>query len=106
MSTRSTAVPTAAVDNGQCIAHMATTHVSKVRAEMPSGMVPLRELEYRYRPLHPGGHTHIAGCIAHATLHTIHTTHASARCKVTTQKHNDSSSGPVDHTWPPLTAAR
>jgi hypothetical protein len=54
-------VPAAMDNNGQSIAHMATTHCSEVRAEMPSGMGPLRELESRLRPLHPGGHMHIPG---------------------------------------------
>ena len=50
-------MPTAVGSNGQCIAHMATagTHHTEVRAEMPSGMVPLRELESRSSSLHPGG---------------------------------------------------
>jgi hypothetical protein len=47
--TKSTA---AAVGNRPCIAHMDTTHRSEVRAEMPSGMVPLRELEDRNMSLH------------------------------------------------------
>ena len=38
---------------------MTTTHCSEVRAEMLSGMVPLRELDDRYRTLHPGEHMHI-----------------------------------------------
>ena len=45
-------------NKGHCIAPMATTHVSEVRAEMPSGMVPLRELESRTSSLHPGEHMH------------------------------------------------
>jgi hypothetical protein len=49
-------------NKGHCIAHMVTTHVSEVRADMPSGMVPLRELEYRYSCLHPRGtHAHTPG---------------------------------------------
>jgi hypothetical protein len=60
-STRRTPVPAAVDNDGHWVAHVATTHCSEVRAEMPSGMVPLRELEYRYRPLHPGGHMHTPG---------------------------------------------
>jgi hypothetical protein len=43
MSTRRTAAAAAAAAvgiNGQCVAPVATTHISEVRAEMPSGMVP------------------------------------------------------------------
>ena len=46
------------VGDGQCIAAMATTHCSDVRAEMPSGMVLLRELESRSRYLHERRHMH------------------------------------------------
>ncbi len=66
-----------------CAAHMAavTTHCSEVRADMPSGMVPLRELEDRRRCLHPGGHVHIPG-YSRVPSHPTHTTHASATCEV------------------------
>ncbi len=37
-------MPTTVSNNGQSIALMAITHCSEVRAEMPSGMGPLREL--------------------------------------------------------------
>ncbi len=59
------------MSKGHCIAPMATTHVNEVRAEMPSGMVPLRKFWYRSSPLHPGRHMHhqgTAGC-----PHTPHT---------------------------------
>ncbi len=77
-STRSRAVG----NKGHCIAHMASTHCSEVRAEMPSGMVPLRELPYRYNPLQPGGRIHGHTRAQPATLHPTHSTHASAICEV------------------------
>ncbi len=57
-STRSTA--TAAIgNNGHCIAPMVTTHFSEARSTMPSGMGPLKELEYRCRTLYIGENMHI-----------------------------------------------
>jgi hypothetical protein len=37
------------------------TYFSAVRPEMPSGMVPVRELVYRYRPLKGVVHTRSPG---------------------------------------------
>ena len=45
---------------------MASTHTSEVREEIPSGMVPLRELMDRSRYPHPGGHTH--SVVAHTRV--------------------------------------
>ncbi len=56
---------------------MATTHVSEVRADMPSGMVPFRELPDRARYLHPGRHIHTPG-YRQVPSHPTHSTHASA----------------------------
>jgi hypothetical protein len=78
-STKRTAAATAVVGNRHCIAHMATTHCSEVRAEMPSGMGPLRELEESHRYLHPGGH--IPG-YSRVPSHPTHSTHASASCEL------------------------
>ncbi len=79
-STRSTAAAALAVgSSGHCIASMVTTeavttHCSEVRAEMPSGMVPIRELEDKSRFLHSGQHMHIPGYSWPPS--TLHTTHA------------------------------
>ncbi len=68
-------------NNGDCIASMVTTHCSEIRAEMPSGMVPLRELTARSRCLHPGEHIHTPG-YRRVPSHPTHSTHASAMCKM------------------------
>jgi hypothetical protein len=43
-------------------------------------MVPVKELEFRYRPLHPGRHMHIPGY--RQAPSTLHTTHAFGTCEV------------------------
>jgi hypothetical protein len=104
-STRSRAVG----NSGHCIAHMATTHVSDERAEMPSGMVPLRELPDRARYLHPGRHIHTPG-YSRVPSHPTYTTHASAICEVRSTRSravgDPVTTGTALHTWPPLTSAR
>jgi hypothetical protein len=94
-------------NKGHCIAHMATTHCSEVRADMPSGMVPLRELESRLRPLHPGGpHAHTR--VQAGTL-TPHTQYSCLGDKRGEEHQEDSSSSGHQgalYPWPPLTPAR
>ncbi len=75
-------------NNGHCVAPMATTHCSEIRAEMPSGMGPLRELEYSHSDLQPGGHMHIPD--RRVPSHPTHSTHASAICEVRSTRSSSS----------------
>jgi hypothetical protein len=49
---------------------MTTTHASEVRAEMPSGMVPPRELACRSRYLHKGSTCTYKSTGVHPTNHS------------------------------------
>ncbi len=81
--TRRTSVPAVVGINGDYIARMATTHCSEVRAEMPSGMGPVRVLESSFRYLHSGVTcTHQATCDSDDASNLANTqhSHASAIC--------------------------
>jgi hypothetical protein len=96
--------------NGECIARIATTHFSEMRAEMPSGMGPLRELESRLRPLHPGRYMYMPGYSQPPyTLHALLMHQRQVRWGAPGAhqcQQRWATTGNASHTWPPLTAAR
>ncbi len=93
-------VPATADNQGHWTAHMASTHVSEVRAEMPSGMVPLRKLESRRRPLHPGStmHMHTPECSRTPSHYTG--IHHSSLCDMRGDDHQEqNSTNNRGHQW-------